>query len=469
MIRATVRWLDERLGSSSFLKKTLRYLFPDHWSFLLGEVVLYSFVVLLGTGIYLTFFFEPSYADVVYQGGYAPLRGAHMTDAYRSTLQISFDTKGGLLIRQTHHWAANVFSVAIVLHMLRIFFTGAFRKPRDINVFVGVTLLALALVEGFAGYSLPDDLLSGMGLAIAYSVLVSVPLVGAWIGVWLWGGEFPGGNVFESRLYIAHVFIFPILIAILISLHLTIVARQKHSQFRGPGRTERNVVGVPLWPGYALRAFGLLLAVTAALFLLGGLVQINPVWLWGPYHPYLSTNGAQPDWYMGWLLGALRLMPPLEIHVAGYTILPNPFIGGVLFPGLVFTLLYAWPALERRFTGDHARHDLLDRPRDAPVRSGLLAALFTFVAVLFIAGSADQVAVHFQISYEAQLWIFRAAALVLPVLAFYGTRSVCRELAAREAHPLRGWTGQVVQRTPAGGFERAERGPDYSTIRRDSE
>ncbi len=468
MIRATVAWLDERLGSSSLLKKTLRYIFPDHWSFLLGEIVLYAFIVLVGTGIYLSFFFEPSYSHVVYQGPYAPLRGAHMTKAYLSTLEISLDTKGGLLIRQTHHWAANVFSVAIVLHMLRIFFTGAFRKPRDINVFVGLTLLAVALIEGFAGYSLPDDLLSGMGLAIAYSVLVSVPIVGGWLGVWLWGGEFPGTGAFESRLYIAHVFIFPILIAILISVHLAIVARQKHSQFPGPGRMERNVVGVPLWPGYALRAFGLMLAVTSVLFLLGGLVQINPVWQWGPYEPYLSTNGAQPDWYMGWLLGALRLMPPLEIHIAGYTIAPNPFFGGILFPSLVFALLYAWPALERRFTGDRARHDLLDRPRDAPVRSALIAALFTFVALLFLAGSADQLAVHFQIPYDQQLWIFRIAAIVLPVLVFFATRSVCRELAAREVHPLRGWTGQVVRRTPAGGFEHVER-RDYASTQRDSE
>jgi ubiquinol-cytochrome c reductase cytochrome b subunit len=452
--RRTVRFLDERFGSSRVLKKTLRYVFPDHWSFMLGELALYSFLVLVATGIYLTFFFKPSLVHDVYHGSYAPLRGQEVTKAYLSTMQISFAVKAGLLIRQTHHWAANVFIAAIVLHVMRIFFTGAFRKPRDVNVAVGATMLALAVLEGYAGYSLPDDLLSGMGLAIGYSVLVSVPVVGAWLAVLVWGGSFPGGEVFESRLYIAHVLLLPIAIAVLISIHLAIIVRQKHTQFRGPLRTERNVVGTPLWPGYALRSVSLALLTAAVLFLLGGLVQINPIWLWGPYHSYLATNGAQPDWYLGWLIGGLRLMPPLEIHAFGYTIVPNPFFGGALFPLIVFAVLYSWPAVERRLTGDYARHELLDRPRDAPVRTAIGTAFFTWVAIVFVAGSADQVAVHFQIPYVEQVWFFRIATFVVPVLAFFVTRRVCRELAASEAHPLRGWSGSAIRRTPAGGFER---------------
>jgi ubiquinol-cytochrome c reductase cytochrome b subunit len=436
VIRATVRFLDERLGSS-FLKKTLAYVFPDHWSFMLGEIALYSFVFLVGSGIYLTLFFKPSLAHTVYHGHYAPLNGQEVTEAYQSTVRISFGVKAGLLIRQAHHWAANLFVAAIVLHLMRIFFTGAFRKPRDINMAIGLTMLIFAVVEGYAGYSLPDDLLSGMGLAIGYSVTLSLPIVGTWLAPLLWGGNFPGSHAFESRLYILHVLLLPIAIAILVSIHLAIVARQKHTQFPGPRKTERNVVGSPLWPAYALRSIGLLLIVSSVLMLLGGLVQINPIWLWGPYHTYDATNGAQPDWYLGWLIGALRLMPPLEIHVFGYTIAPNPFFGGALFPLIVFAILYAWPAIERRITGDRARHELLDFPRDMPWRTAFGMGFFTWIAIVFIAGSADQVAVHFEIPYDKQILFFRIAVLVLPVLVFLVTLRVCRDLRDTGAHPLR--------------------------------
>jgi quinol---cytochrome-c reductase cytochrome b subunit len=445
LIRRLVAFLDERLGTAPLVKKTLKYVFPDHWTFMLGEIALYAFVVLVGTGVYLTLFFKPSLAEVVYHGQYVPLRGQTVSKAYESTMQLSFGTKAGLLLRQTHHWAADVFVAAIVLHLLRILFTGAFRKPRDINAWVGATLLALAVLEGYAGYSLPDDLLSGMGLAIGYSVLMSVPVVGAWLAVLVWGGEFPGGGVFESRSYITHVLLIPVVMAVLISIHLLIIARQKHAQFRGPRATELNVIGSPLWPGYALRSLSLMLFVAGVLFLLGGLVQINPIWLYGPYHPYEATNGAQPDWYMGWLIGALRLMPPLEIHVFGYTLVPNAFFGGALFPLIVFGLLYLWPVIERKITGDDRRHDLLDRPRDKPWRTATIAAFFSWVAIVFLAGSQDQVALHFHISYVGLIWFFRIASIVLPFVVFFLVRAVARELQRTGAHPLRGWTGTVAQ------------------------
>jgi ubiquinol-cytochrome c reductase cytochrome b subunit len=458
VIRRAVRALDERLGSSPLLVKALRYVFPDHWSFLFGEIALYAFVVLVATGVYLTLFFEPSTALTTYHGPYAPLHGYEMSRAYSSSLDISFSVPAGLLIRQTHHWAALVFVVAIVLHLMRVFFTGAFRKPRDLNYMIGVTLLGLAILEGFAGYSLVDDLLSGMGLAIAYSVAMSIPFVGANFAFLVWGGEFPGADSFEPRLFITHVLIIPVLIATLIAAHLAIIMRQKHSQFAGPGRTERNVVGTPLWPGYALRSAGLALAVAAVLFLMGGLIQINPIWQWGPYEPWLGTNGAQPDWYMGWLIGALRLMPSFEPHVGGWTLAPNPFFGGVLFPAIVFGTLYLWPAIERRVSGDRARHDLLDRPRDNPWRTAVGVGFFTWVFTVFAAGAADRVFVNLGIPYTGQVWVFRFAVFVLPVLAFLITRRVCRELKASELHPMRDWVGTAVSRTGTGGFEEVRQG-----------
>jgi ubiquinol-cytochrome c reductase cytochrome b subunit len=258
--------------------------------------------------------------------------------------------------------------------------------------------------------------------------------------------------VFESRVYIAHVFLVPGLLAALIGLHLGLVALLRHTQFPGPGRTEQNVVGTPLWPAYALRSLSLFAATAAVLFALGGLVQINPVWQWGAYEPWLATNGAQPDWYLGWLIGALRIAPPVELTLWGRTIIPNPFFGGILFPTVVFGTLFLWPALERRATGDHAEHHLLDRPRDHPTRTALGAAFFTWVATLFFAGAADRIFVTFGIAYTTQVWFFRVAAIALPVLAFLAVRKTCRELAETGARPLRGFSGQIVARSDDGSF-----------------
>jgi ubiquinol-cytochrome c reductase cytochrome b subunit len=432
VIRRTVRFLDQRAGAAPFLRKALRYVFPDHWSFLLGEIALYSFVVLVLTGIYLTLFFEPSLRETVYNGSYGPLQGQRMSEAYRSVLDISFDVKAGLLVRQTHHWAADVFVVAIVLHVVRVFFTGAFRKPRELVYYVGILMLMLTLLEGFLGYSLVDDLLSGMGLAIAYSVVMSVPVIGANLALWIWGAPFPGLPEFESRMYIFHVFLLPIAIGALLSLHLLLIVARHHTQFPGSRRSERRVVGLPAFPGYAPRTLGLACAVAAVLVLLGGLVQINPIWQWGPYEIALGTNGAQPDWYLGWLIGALRLVPSFDVTIGEYTLIPNPFWGGVLFPLAVFAFLFAWPSIERRRTGDRDLHNLLDRPRDRPWRTAVGAAVLSFVTIVFFAGAMDRVAVSVGLPYTWQIWIFRAALVVVPALVFFATRRICAELKERE-------------------------------------
>jgi quinol---cytochrome-c reductase cytochrome b subunit len=312
--------------------------------------------------------------------------------------------------------------------MLRIFFTGAFRKPRDLTYYIGLAMLVLALLEGYLGYSLVDDLLSGMGLAIGYSVAMSIPFVGAELAQLVWGGPFPGIPQFWSRMYIGHVFLFPLLIAALLGLHLFLVAARHHTQFQRKRESERKVIGVPTFPGQTPRSLGLFFAVAGALFLLGGLVQINPVWLWGPYHVDAATNAAQPDWYLGWLIGALRMIPSFDVTIGDYTLIPNPFWGGVLFPLLVFGILYAWPALERRFTGDYGFHNLLDRPRDAPTRTAFGAALFIWVFVIFLAGASDRVFVLLGLSYEWQITVYRVLVFVGPVVAFFLTRRTCLEL-----------------------------------------
>ena len=458
MIRRAVGALDQRTGAGSILAKALRYAFPDHWTFLFGEIALYSFLILIGTGIYLTLFFEPSTSQVVYHGAYAPLRGQEVSKAYQSALDLSFNVRAGLLIRQVHHWAALTFVAAIVVHLMRIFFTGAFRKPRDVNYYVGLTMLMLAVLEGYAGYSLLDDLLSGMGLAIGNAVALSVPFAGGQLGTLIWGGRFPGTEAFMSRLFIAHVLLLPVAIGSLIAVHLAMVAAPHHSQFRGRGRKESNVVGSPLWPAYALRSLGLFAAVAAVLFALGGLVQINPIWQWGPYEPYLGTNGAQPDWYLGWLIGALRLMPHFDLTIGSYTVVPNPFWGGVVFPLVVFGFLFAWPSIERRRTGDRAQHNLLDRPRDNPRRTAIGVALFAWVATIFFAGSADRAFVQLGVPYEGQLWGYRAASILIPIAAYFFTRRVCERLRESDGHPGRGSGPRVLARNREGGFAESSPG-----------
>ncbi|MFL5781684.1 MAG: cytochrome bc complex cytochrome b subunit, partial [Thermoleophilaceae bacterium] len=409
MVRRAVRFVDERSGAAPFLKKSLRYLFPDHWSFLLGEVALYAFLVLVATGVFLTLYFEPSLGDTVYRGAYEPLRGLRMSAAYKSVLDISFEVKAGLLIRQTHHWAANVFVAAMVLHLTRVLFTGAFRKPRELTWLIGLTMLFVSLLEGYLGYSMVDDLLSGMGLAIGYGVATSIPLIGGNFALGVWGAPYPGDAAFESRMFIAHVLVLPVLIGILITAHLALVASRHHTQFRRvPSKqSERRLLGVPAFPGQVPRSLGLMSAVTGVLFLLGGLIQINPIWLWGPYEIGLGTNGAQPDWYLGWLIGALRLMPGFDVTVGDYTLVPNPFWGGALFPLIVLLVLAALPWAERRITRDHRVHNVLDRPRDAPGRTAFGAAFFTWVALIFWAGAADRLYLFLNWSYSVQIWVYR--------------------------------------------------------------
>jgi ubiquinol-cytochrome c reductase cytochrome b subunit len=432
--RRAVRWLDQRTASAPYLRKALRYLFPDHWSFLLGEVALYAFLVLVATGIYLTFFFVDSTKEVVFRGDYYPaLYGQRMSEAYASVVHLSLAVRAGLLIRQTHHWAATVFIAAIVLHLFRIFFTGAYRKPRELTYWLGVTMLMLALLEAYVGYSLVDDLMSGMGLAIGYSVGLALPFVGQNLMNWLFDGMFPGGSSLWPRMYVAHVLIFPILIGLLLGAHLLLVAMRHHTQFRRKrAQTEHTIVGVPAWPGQAPRSLGLLIGTAGFLFLLGGLVQINPIWLWGPYLTYSSTNGAQPDWFLGWLIGGLRLMPGFDVTIAGYTLVPGPFWGGVAFPLVVFGFLYFWPWLERRFTGDHAFHNLLDRPRDAPVRTGIGIGMISWVFLVFLAGASDRADVTFGLGYVPQIWVYRVVVWVLPVLFGLVAWRTCRELQAGE-------------------------------------
>ncbi|WP_441349107.1 cytochrome bc1 complex cytochrome b subunit [Streptomyces sp. NTH33] len=450
-------FLDARLPLSD-AGRLMRKAFPEHWSFLLGEIALYSLVLLILTGVWLTLFFHPGMQEVVYTGPYAPLRGVRMSEAFDSTLRISFEVRGGLLLRQAHHWAALVFVAAIGLHLLRIFFTGAFRRPREINWVIGVTLFALALAEGFAGYSLPDDLLSGTGLRIAQTIMMSLPVVGTYASFFAFGGQWPGHDII-SRLYSLHILLLPAALVALVTVHLILVFYLKHTQWRGPGRDNRNVLGKPLFPEFTATSVGLQFTVFGVLFLLAGIAQINPVWTYGPYTPYQVSTGSQPDWYVGFLEGSLRLMPSWETNVAGHTLMWNVLLPAVVLPALLFAVLYAYPFAEQWLTGEwRHEHHLCDRPRERPVRTGLGVAGIVFYGVLMLAGGNDIIADVFQISLNALTWVLRIALVLGPVVAFLVTRGLCHALLRKERMILTEGeeTGEVRQ-TVAGGYESGHR------------
>lgn len=444
--RTGVTVLDRRLPVSESAKVLLRKAFPDHWSFLLGEIALYSFVVLVLTGTWLTLFFEPGTKQAPYQGSYVPLDGLPVSAAYDSTLHISFEVRGGLLVRQMHHWAALLFLAAIGVHMLRIFFTGSFRRPREVNWMIGVLLFLLALLEGFCGYSLPDDLLSGTGLRTANTIVMSIPVVGTYLAFFLWGGSFPG-HLLNQRLYIMHVLFVPGALIALITAHLILVFYLKHTQWSGPGRTNRNVVGQPMFPHFVAKSTGLFFIVAALLAVLGAVAQINTVWAYGPFRGDQVSTGAQPDWYVGFLEGAMRLMPPWETTVAGHTVMWNVFLPAVVLPGVLFGLLFCYPLVERWITGDRGERHLCDRPRDVPVRTAFGVAAVVAYAVLLAAGGNDVTAFSFRLSVNALTWVFRVGFFVFPVLAFMVTKRLCLALQSHELQVLTQGeeTGEVTQ------------------------
>jgi ubiquinol-cytochrome c reductase cytochrome b subunit len=427
-------YLDQRTTIGALVKEFARKVFPDHWSFMLGEIALFSFVVLIGSGFFLTMFFEPSMALVRYESEHpAALQGQLMSAAFQSTVHMSFEVRGGLLVRQIHHWSALIFVGSIVIHMFRIFFTGAFRKPRELNWLVGLTMLILALAAGFSGYSLPDDVLSGNGLRIIDGVVKAIPVIGAYLSFLVFGGEFPGEHI-VPRLFTLHIFVIPGLLLVLIALHLFLMVLQKHTQYPGGGRTDKNVVGYPALPVYVGKMTGNFFIIAGVLTLMGATMAINNVWNYGPYDPAPVSAGTQPDWYILFVDGALRLMPGpgWEWVIGGYTLPMNILIPAVVVPGILFTLLIMWPFLEARVTGDHREHHVLDRPRNRPVRTGIGVALFVAFLVCALAATNDLIATHFSLSIFAITWVLRVLLFVGPMFAFWVTKRICLGLQRKD-------------------------------------
>jgi len=445
-------WADDRLGIATIAKKQIRKVFPDHWSFMLGEIALWSFVILLLTGTFLTLWYQPSMGEVTYNGSYDQLRGLQMSEAYASTLHLSFEVRGGLLMRQMHHWAAMLFVAAMLVHMARVFLTGAYRKPRELNWIIGGVLLLLGIIEGFAGYSLPDDLLSGTGLRIADGLMKSIPVIGTYLSYFMFGGDFPGDAIIP-RLYTAHVLLLPGLILALIAAHMLLLVYHKHTQWPGPGRTEKNVVGYPMMPVYAAKAGGFFFIVFGVTALLGGLATINPVWGYGPYDPAQGLSGSQPDWYMGVPDGLLRIFPGWESHIFGHTISWSVLLPGAVLPVVLFGAFMAYPFIEARMTGDKREHHLLERPRNAPNRTAFLAASMTVYGVLWATSGNDLIAYLFHSDLNALTTGARVAVFVAPVIVFKVTKRICIGLQRKDREELdHGRETGVIMRTPSGRY-----------------
>jgi ubiquinol-cytochrome c reductase cytochrome b subunit len=453
--------IDSRYHPAAAVRRQLNKVFPTHWSFLLGEIALYSFIVLLLTGVYLSLFFDPSMTEVTYHGVYQPLRGVEMSKAYESALNISFEVRGGLFVRQVHHWAALLFAAAIMVHLARIFFTGAFRRPRETNWVIGALLLILAMFEGYFGYSLPDDLLSGIGLRAALSsITLGMPVMGTWLHWALFGGDFPCGGVgyncaeggfIVPRMYALHILLLPGIILALIGIHLAMVWFQKHTQFPGPGRTETNVVGVRVMPVFAVKSGAFFALTVAVLGLMGGLLQINPIWNLGPYKPSQVSSGSQPDFYMMWTEGLARVWPPWEFYFFHHTV-PAPVWVAIIM-GLIFVLLIIYPFLEPRFTGDRAHHNLLQRPRDVPVRTAVGSMAIAFYMVLTLSACNDVIAYKFNISLNATTWIGRIGMVVLPPLVYFVAYRWCVGLQRSDRSVLEhGIETGIIKRLPHGAY-----------------
>ena len=442
--------VDSRYTISGMVRTQINKVFPTHWSFMLGEIALYSFIILLLTGVYLTLFFDPSITKVIYDGGYLPLNGVEMSRAYATALDISFEVRGGLFVRQMHHWAALMFMMSMVAHMLRVFFTGAFRRPREANWIIGCALIVLGMVEGFMGYSLPDDLLSGVGLRIMSAIILGVPILGTWIHWAIFDGDFPS-ELMLDRFYILHVLIIPGIILALIAAHLMLVWYQKHTQLPGPGRTENNVVGVRIMPVFATKAIGMGLIVAGVLALMAGLLTINGFWTIGPYNPSQVSAGSQPDVYMLWTDGVARIMPAWELYIGGYTI-PSAF-WVALMCGVMVVLMFAYPFLEKKATGDDAHHNLLQRPRDVPARTAIGAMAIAFFLLVTISGGNDHVAHFFNISLNAMTWFGRIGLVVLPALVYFLTYRICVSLQRSDREVLEhGIETGTIKQLPNGAF-----------------
>jgi ubiquinol-cytochrome c reductase cytochrome b subunit len=406
--------LDERVGLAHPARKTLNKVFPSHWSFLLGELALISFAILVLTGIFLTAFYRPSVDTVVYAGASELYRGRELPGAFASILTLTHDVPGGQLVRRVHRATAQVFIGIAIIHMLRVVLTGAFRKPREVNYHIGWAMLVLAVVSGWSGHNLVYDTLAGTSLRVYYSFVLATPYVGEWLAQTIFAGEFPTGGLLP-RLYSLHILLLPVAIGGLMAAHLALIARQTHTAYRHPAvDVEKTVVGEPLWPSQFAKTTTLALMLAGVLSLAAALVPWSEVDLHGPYLVARASNASQPDWFLFWVEGAIRIYPGVDIEVLG-TIISGAFISGVVLPFLFILVMAGYPWLERHVVGDDGRHHhTAQGGLEVPFRAGFVSAFLSFWLLLSVAATNDVIARVFAVPVEGVVWFFRIAVFVVP-------------------------------------------------------
>ncbi|MGF9753914.1 cytochrome b N-terminal domain-containing protein [Microvirga sp. 0TCS3.31] len=421
---------------------------PNRWAHTFGVISMAAMLVLLVTGVCLMYFYDASGEFVTYDGSYAPLRGAEVSSAYASTLHLSLEVRGGLLVRQAHHWAALVLPASLMLQLFSTFVTGAFRKPRRGMWLLLFATFVLTLAAGVTGYAMPDDSLSGTGLRIMHGMMLGIPVVGTPLAFLLFGGEFPG-RILET-LYPLHVFVLPSLMVVVVGLRLRLAYR------RGPlvdarSRDDRDAMPTP--GATVARSGGLFLIAAGVLVIMGGTMTVGPIWLYGPAESDTAAAGSQPDWYMGFLDGALRLVPPGWEFVLWGRTWPLALLVPLGVVGVFLMLVAIYPFLEGWLSHDDQEHHVLDRPRDNPTRTGAGVAGAVFYGALLFSGGVDVIATELHASFNSLIYFFRATILLGPALAFFVTRAICMGLQDRDGTKaaVGQETGTIV-RGPDGGY-----------------
>ena len=372
-------WIEERLELEKFARRYLKKAFPTHPTFLCGEMALFSFVMLVITGIFLGLSYEPSVREVNLFGRFVPA-------AYASVVKIDLSSFG-LITRRVHHWSAMLMIASVLLHLMRVYFTGCYKNPREINWIIGLILFGATFFASFTGYLLPYSEFSVTATSIGYYIAKSIPWLGNWISRLIFCGSFPADETIP-RFFFMHVMLIPLTLITLIAIHMVILVKQKHSEprhnlSRPESRGGKRLIGIPLWPNQVLISFCFFFFMAFVIFFIAVLLPANPVENYGPPGP--GTPIMRPDWYFLAIYGLLKLIPgTLHFDLLGAKI-TSETVGGVFFPGLAAILLIVLPFIDRRSKPQY----YMDNPLDHPFRTSIGIMGLSLSAMLVLAGYID--------------------------------------------------------------------------------
>ncbi|MDL2344919.1 cytochrome bc complex cytochrome b subunit [Deinococcus sp. MIMF12] len=422
------QWLDDRLHISRLNDKFLRKAFPVHHSFFLGEITLFSLIILILTGILLALSYEPSNSMVVnsFDPGTADAPNL-VPAAYHSALKINAAPFGDML-RRIHHWTANIMVAAAVIHMMRVYFTGAFKKPREINWWIGMLLLIFSALTAVTGYVLPYDNYAYNTLKVIYSIAASIPWVGEWVAQAAFAGKFPGDGVIP-RVYGYHIMLLPGILLALTGAHMLLMIKQKHTQPQYAKRVAyKKIVGVPLMTQQTPIMLMLTLLFAGIIVLFSAFIPVHPVEYFGPPSTTPIDN-IKPDWYLLWVFGVLAIIPGIEFDFLGGNI-NSEFIGAILLPTLAIGAMFAVPMLDR------SRENLYyaENPTNHPVRLGIGVAFMMLLAVWSVAGYKPELISSGILSTENANTVLWIATFLIPALSYFFVQAVVRGIRSlREA------------------------------------